>query len=492
MSCLKNSSLIIAVGNIDINVKIYYNLKHTFAISPKRSFHNKMSYLQLSNLAIVLGTISTIPIYIYLYVIYRERFMGIWTMCWLILFTRFFLFDYGLIDWNNSFISSLLYQACYIIATFLLVCGTHNFTNRPLKKHWFYSVMIIIILSILSSINHLPLIYKLIPLTSFSAIALIYTGYSILKINTQWFGKYITGCSLILWGLLTFIISFCYQNLQNAGIYSAISLICAMVRLLIAGGILLVYFEKTRTDLILNQKALQKANMALQHSNQELNHFCHSVAHDFKSPLQSINKLSKYLLRDYSDKIDSNGQEIITHIQNKSAEVVNMTDHLLELSRMSQKEVKMDKISLELLFHKVYKELIDINPKRNINFTTNRLPIIYGDPIMIKILVTNILSNALKYTRNREQTIIKVTSTEEGNNYIISVKDNGAGFDMSESSRLFKIFERLHSVDEFEGTGVGLVVCQKILKRHNGKAWLIGSVNNGAIFSFSFPKKPCT
>lgn len=461
----------------------------------KKEIVIKMGYYQMSNLAIVVATILTIPMYAYLYVIYRERFFCIWTMCWVILFARVLLFDYGLIDWNSSVIASLFYQALYIVAGFLLICGTHNFINRPIEKYWFYIVAIIITLSILSTISQLPLVYKLIPLTLFSAIALIYTGFIFFNIKTKWLGKYVTGCSLIIWGILTLVISFYYEKFQEMGIYSVISFICAILRLFIAGGILLVYFEKTREDLITKEEhfeVLQEVNLELHQANQELNHFCHSVAHDFKSPLLSINKLSNYLLRDYADKVDGNGQELITHIQNKSAEVVTITDHLLELSRMSQKEIKMEAIPLESLFHQVYEELMELQPERQVEFTIQQLPIVHGDPIMIKILMSNILSNALKYTRNRQKTIIEVTSVEEEKDYVISVKDNGAGFDMSDSSRLFKIFERLHSVDKFEGTGVGLVVCQKILKRHHGKAWLTGKEEEGAVFSFRFPKTMST
>ena len=447
-----------------------------------------MNYFQMSNLAVLVATILTAPMYGYLYVIYRERFLGIWTLCWIIIFTRVFLFDYGVIDWRQSVVGVFFYQAIYIVASFLLIYGTHNFTNRPIKKFWFYCVAIIITLSILSSVSQLPLVYKLIPPTMFCAIALIYTGYILFNIKTQWLGKYVTGFSLILWGILTFAVSFFYDYAQKMEIYSIISFVCGILRLFIACGILLVYFEKTRDDLIRNQESLQQVNLELQQMNQELNHFCHSVAHDFKSPLQSINKLSKYLMRDYAPKLDDNGQEIIMHIQNKSAEIVTITDHLLELSRMSRKQITLEPIPLEAVFREVYDELLLTQPPREITFRLDPLPTIHGDPIMIKILVTNILANSLKYTRNQEQALIKVTSVDKGANYTISVKDNGAGFDMEDSHRLFKIFERLHSVDKFEGTGIGLATCQKILKRHGGTAWMIGEVNAGATFYFNFPK----
>jgi nitrogen-specific signal transduction histidine kinase len=445
-----------------------------------------MSYLEMSNLAVLVGLILTIPIYAYLYVIYRERFLGIWTMAWIIFFIRVSLFDSGVIDWNGSVFGSLCYQALYIIAGFLLIFGTYNFINRSLGKYWLYSIVIIIILSILFTISQLPLVYKIMPITSLAAIVLIYTGYIFtnIKTKTQCLGKYVTGYSLILWGIITLADPFLYAHYHDVGEYSMVSVICAILRLCIAGGNLLVYFEKAREDLITKEEHFE----SLQQANQELNHFCHCVAHDFKAPLQSINKLSNYLIRDYADKVDSNGQELITHIQNKSAEVVTITDHLLELLRISQKQIIMEDIKLELLFRGVYDELIELQPERQVVFTIKQLPIIHGDPIMIKILVANILSNALKYTRNCKQASIEVASVEDEKNYVISVKDNGVGFDMSDSSRLFKIFERLHSVDKFEGMGVGLVVCQKILKRHNGKAWLNGKVNEGAVFSFSFPK----
>lgn len=452
-----------------------------------------MSYLEMSNLVVLIGLTLTIPIYAYLYVIYRERFLGIWTMAWIIFFIRVSLFDSGMIDWNGSVLGSLCYQTLYIIAGFLLIFGTYNFINRSLGKYWLYSIVIIITLSILFTISQLPLVYKIMPITSLAAIVLIYTGYIFtnIKTKTQCLGKYVTGYSLILWGIITFVDPFWYEYYHDVIEYSMVSVMCAILRLCIAGGNLLVYFEKNREDLITKEEhfeALQQVNLELQQTNQELNYFCHSVAHDFKSPLQSINKLSKYLIRDYADKVDRNGQELIAHIQNKSAEVVGITDHLLELSRMSQKQIAMKDIKLEILFREVYDELMELQPERQVEFKIKQLPMIYGDPIMIKMLVTNILSNALKYTRNCKQAIIEVTSVEDENDYIISVKDNGAGFDMSESSRLFQIFERLHSVDQFEGTGVGLVVCQKILKRHNGRAWLTGKVDEGAVFSFSFPK----
>ncbi|HML87469.1 MAG TPA: ATP-binding protein [Methylomusa anaerophila] len=246
----------------------------------------------------------------------------------------------------------------------------------------------------------------------------------------------------------------------------------------------MVYFEKTRADLITKEEHFE----SLQQVNRELNNFCHSVAHDLKGPLLSINQLAGFLIRDYADKLDSNGNKLTRYIQNKSAELIKITDYLLELARMSQKQMQMEAIQLEPLFREVYEELMRLQPERQVEFKLKQLPAIHGDLVMIKLLVRNILSNALKFTRDREPAIIEAAMEEAGNNYIISVKDNGAGFDMKDSARLFGIFERLHTNEEFEGHGVGLAICQKILQRHHGKAWLTGQVDKGATFSFSFPK----
>jgi len=222
--------------------------------------------------------------------------------------------------------------------------------------------------------------------------------------------------------------------------------------------------------------------------NRELDSFCYSIAHDLKAPLLSITKLSEYLVSDYMHKLDDDGHDLISNIQEKSTEVLGIIDHLLEFSKMCKMQLQSENINLENLFLDVYNELMMLHPQRQVQFHLNHLPNIDGDPVMIKILVLNIIANALKYTSNRIVAIIEVTSFDNENEYIISVEDNGAGFDMRYSSRLFKVFQRLHSQNEFEGSGVGLAICQKILNRHNGMAWMTAEVDKGACFYFRFPK----
>lgn len=233
---------------------------------------------------------------------------------------------------------------------------------------------------------------------------------------------------------------------------------------------------------------LKKQTESLLKANHELDSFCYTVAHDLKAPLLSLSKLTEYLALDYSAKLDIEGRELIDNIQDKSKEIIQLVNHLLELSRMSEMPMNIEPINLEQLFREVYTELIKLEPQRNVKFAIRNLPIIQGDPVMIKLLVMNVLTNAIKYTRNRNITYIEATSVENETEFIISVEDNGAGFDMRYASRLFSVFQRLHSQNEFEGSGVGLAIVQKILKRHHSLAWMTGRVNEGATFYFSFRK----
>ena len=233
---------------------------------------------------------------------------------------------------------------------------------------------------------------------------------------------------------------------------------------------------------------LKRQTESLKEANRELDSFCYTVSHNLKAPLLSINKLIEYLIADYRNKLDSEGQELVSIIQEKSVEVIAVIDHLLEFSRMCELPMQNEAIRLEQLFLDVYNELIQLQDHRQVRLILGQLPDVTGDPVMIRMLVSNIISNALKYTRNRETAAIEVSFSESENEYSFAVRDNGVGFDMRYSARLFGVFQRLHSQKEFEGSGVGLAICQKILKRHNGQAWITGEVDKGATFYFTFPK----
>lgn len=233
---------------------------------------------------------------------------------------------------------------------------------------------------------------------------------------------------------------------------------------------------------------LKHQNELIKEAYKELDSFCYTVSHDVKTPLFSIDKLIELMLLDYSRELNSEGSELLLNIKDKSEEVITMIDRLLDFSKMCNLEMKYSTIDLKKLFLDVYDELIKQYPERNVTYIVEELPTINGDPVMIRLLIQNIISNALKYTSKQELAVIEVTFRSTANEYIFSVKDNGVGFDSKYSSRLFGVFERLHTDNEYKGTGAGLAITQRILKRHNGQAWIEGEVNKGAIYHFSFPR----
>lgn len=233
---------------------------------------------------------------------------------------------------------------------------------------------------------------------------------------------------------------------------------------------------------------LKQQTEHLQHANRELDSFCYTISHDLKAPLLSMNKLIDFFEADYKSKMDKDGHELLGTIREKSAEVINIIDHLLEFSKMCELQMFKQPVDLKQLFIEVYSELMNNGSKRQVDFNVYPLPVIIGDPVMIKLLITNILSNALKYTRNRKLACIEVRSSENDIEQIVSVHDNGVGFNMEYSSRLFGVFQRLHSQTEFEGSGIGLAICQRIIERHNGTVWLTGEEDKGATFYFTVPK----
>jgi len=166
-----------------------------------------------------------------------------------------------------------------------------------------------------------------------------------------------------------------------------------------------------------------------------------------------------------------------------------LINDLLTFSRTSKKDIHLSNIDMEKLAKEVFNELQMSNADRNIELTIEKLPAAKGDPSMIRQVFLNLLSNAIKFTKNKESAMIKVGYIIEKEENIYYVKDNGVGFDMRYSDKLFNVFQRLHSTEEFEGTGIGLAIIQRIIHRHNGRVWAEGKINEGATFYFALPKE---
>lgn len=221
----------------------------------------------------------------------------------------------------------------------------------------------------------------------------------------------------------------------------------------------------------------------------ELEAFSYSVSHDLRTPLLTIDGFSQMLLDDYSDQLDAEGQRLLKTICSNSQNMGRLIDDLLAFSRLGRQEMRPAEIKMNELAGAVCAELQTTVPERKLQFHLQPLPPAHGDQPMIRQVLVNLLSNAIKFTGPREIANIEIGAEEEENQNIYYVKDNGVGFEMKYADKLFGVFQRLHSYDEFAGTGVGLAFVQRIIHRHGGRVWADGIVGEGTTVYFTLPRK---
>ncbi len=226
----------------------------------------------------------------------------------------------------------------------------------------------------------------------------------------------------------------------------------------------------------------------LQSAVNELETFTYTVSHDLKSPLRAVDGYSRIVLEDFKSRLGEEASEMIQNVRNICKDMIEMINKLLQYSTTSKAAMDKEDIKSEVLFKSIFNELLLAHPDRviELNIETG-LPIVFGDKIMIRQVVYNILSNAIKFTKHKERGIITVGCSITGEEYIFYIKDNGVGFDMEYSKKLFGIFQRLHTSDEFEGSGIGLVTVKKIIHKHGGRVWIEGNTGVGAAVYFTLP-----
>jgi light-regulated signal transduction histidine kinase (bacteriophytochrome) len=194
------------------------------------------------------------------------------------------------------------------------------------------------------------------------------------------------------------------------------------------------------------------------------------------------------LVEDHRGKLDKEGQHQLDVIQSSARQMGQLIDDLLAFSRLGRRELKMSDINMRALAEEVFEQQQISETERTARLTVEELPQAIGDRAMIREVLVNLFSNALKYSASQDSSFIGVAGRVEGDESIYSVKDNGVGFDMKYADKLFQVFQRLHSAEEFEGTGIGLALVQRIIHRHGGRVWAEGKVNEGATFYFSLPR----
>lgn len=246
-------------------------------------------------------------------------------------------------------------------------------------------------------------------------------------------------------------------------------------------------FKKSRStvfDITDRHKTEQKVTEA----NKELEAFTYSVSHDLRAPLRSIDGYSKILQEDYGSRLDPDAVRLIDIVRRNARRMGQLIDDLLDFSRLGRKELALSTIHMNSLVDNIKQELLVLEKGRDIEFVIQPLVDAAGDFSMIRQVWINVISNALKYSNKREISKIEVGCQDEPNRVVYFIRDNGVGFDMQYSNKLFGVFQRLHKIEEFEGTGVGLALAHRILSRHGGKIWAESTVNEGATFFFFLPK----
>ncbi|HET6459753.1 MAG TPA: ATP-binding protein, partial [Syntrophales bacterium] len=218
-----------------------------------------------------------------------------------------------------------------------------------------------------------------------------------------------------------------------------------------------------------------------------LESFSYSVSHDLRAPLRAIDGYARLILKKQGDNFDQDTLDKFNTIRSSTHLMGQLIDDLLTFSRLGRKELSFALLNMDILIEDAWKEVNANETERKIKRTVESMPQCYGDRALIKQVLINLLSNAVKFTKYKDAAEIVVGGCADKNEIVYYIRDNGAGFDMTYYDKLFGVFQRLHSTDQFEGTGVGLATVMRIMRRHNGRVWAEGKVNEGATFYFSLP-----
>ena len=236
------------------------------------------------------------------------------------------------------------------------------------------------------------------------------------------------------------------------------------------------------------EERVRARTMQFEAANKELEAFSYSVSHDLRAPLRAVDGYTRMLLEEFAPRLDGEGKRICAIISESAMAMGKLIDDLLAFSRVGRAALRSSAIDMTTLAQAVFKEAATPEERGRIDFQVTPLPPAVGDPSLIHQVWINLIANALKFTSKKQLAVIQVGAEHQGQEIVYFVRDNGAGFDMRYADKLFGVFQRLHSTKEFDGTGVGLAIVQRIIKRHGGRVWAEGEPGKGATFYFTLPE----
>jgi signal transduction histidine kinase len=239
---------------------------------------------------------------------------------------------------------------------------------------------------------------------------------------------------------------------------------------------------------IANATLLNRAE-ELERTNKELESFSYSISHDLRIPLRAVSGYSSMLAEDYEHVMDDEGKRLLKVIRDNSKQMGVLIDDLLAFSRLGRQALSATEIDMHALAGNVLNEVRDQDLQGTVGVIIDEIPISWGDRALLRQVWTNLISNALKYSSKNPDAQVHISGVSDKQGCTYTVRDNGAGFDMAYYNKLFGVFQRLHSADEFSGTGVGLAIAHRIIVRHGGRIWAEGAVGQGATFFFTLPHR---
>ncbi len=238
------------------------------------------------------------------------------------------------------------------------------------------------------------------------------------------------------------------------------------------------------------EQRVRERTAQLENANHELEAFSYSVSHDLRAPLLTINGFTQFLAMHLGDKLDDEAKRLLSIIRSNTQTMQNLISALLMLSKTNKKELEMTAIDMQQLARETYEDIVTAEAKERIVIDIPPMPEAVGDKLLLRQVWTNLLSNAIKFTLAQDERTIRLGGRSEEHRNIYFVKDSGAGFDMKDAGKLFGVFSRLHTDEQFEGTGIGLSIVRRAIHRHHGEVWAEGELGKGATFSFALPHTP--